>query len=188
VTSTSDRVRAAYAARLGEPDAEMQFEQGGLQVSVLKYAPSPATGEVALYLTAGVSDLQQPEYDPGHRLEFYLGLLPEADQVAQSLAWLALMPQFTGEPLAHGHTWRYGEPVIPGYDFRGFVVLESGAPIVPPMLLDDVHVQVLMVAPLFTAELDYFRDHGTDALWDRMEEAAVPMWDPRRVSTFHGAR
>ncbi len=187
MTRTSDRVRAAYAARLGEPDAEMQFEQGGLRVSVLKYAPSPATGEVVLYLTAGISDLLQPEYASTHRLEFYLGLLPEADQVAQSLAWLGLMPQFTGKPLAHGHTWRYGEPVIPGQDFRGFLVLESGEPIIPPILLDDVHVQALMVAPLFTDELDYFREHGTDALWDRMEEADVQMWDPHRVSTFHGA-
>jgi hypothetical protein len=185
--TTSEQVRAAYAARLGEPDREAQFEKDGIKISILKYAPSPATGDVTLYLTAGVSDLVQPEYDSTHRLEFFIGLLPGADQIAESLAWLGLMPQFSGKPLAHGHTWRSSGPVIPGYDFRGFFVLQSGEPIVPPIELDDVHVQVLMVAPLFTDELDYFRDHGTDALWDRMEEAEVPIWDPRRVSTFHGA-
>ncbi|MFI5934114.1 hypothetical protein [Actinoplanes sp. NPDC051494] len=39
-TTTSLRVRAAYHARLGEPDAETEFEQNGLRVSVLRYAPS----------------------------------------------------------------------------------------------------------------------------------------------------
>ncbi|WP_306210105.1 suppressor of fused domain protein [Actinoplanes sp. RD1] len=185
--TTSQRVRAAYADLLGEPEAEMRFEQNGLPVSVLKYAPSPATGEVTLYLTAGISDLLQPDYKDEYRLEFYLGLLPEVDEVAQSLAWLGLMPQFTGVPLVHGNTWRYGEPVIPGYDFTGFFVLLSGDPIVPQIEVDGLHVRVLTAVPLFTDELDYFRAHGTDALWDRMEEKDVPMWDPRRVSTFHDA-
>jgi hypothetical protein len=83
--TTSQWVRAACAARLGEPDAETEFEQGGLWVSVL---------------------------------------------------------------------------------------------------VDGLRVTVLMAAPVFADELDHFREHGTDALWDRMEEAGVPMGDPRRVSTF----
>lgn len=187
MTTISEQVRAAYAARLGEPAGDAQFAKDGMFISVLKYAPSPATGKVTLYVTAGVSDLHQPDYDSTHRLEFYLGLLPEVDGVAESLAWLGIMPQYTGEALAPGHTWRSNGPVIPGYDFTGFLVLQSGEPIVPPIVVDDVHVTVLMVFPLFTDELDYFRDHGADALWARMDEAQVLVWDPARVSTFHGA-
>ncbi|MFI5934113.1 suppressor of fused domain protein [Actinoplanes sp. NPDC051494] len=74
------------------------------------------------------------------------------------------------------------------FGFTGFLVPESGEPIMPPILVDELRVNVLMAAPLFTDELDYFRDHGTDALWDRMQEADMPMWDPRRESTCHRAR
>lgn len=187
MTTTSAPVRAPYAARLGEPDAEAQFTRDGMHIFVLTYEPSPATGEVTLYLTAGVSDLLQPGYGPAHRLEFSIGLLPAIDEVAGSLAHLGILPQITGNPLAHGHTWRADTPVIRGYDFSGFLVLQSGEPIVPPIVLDDMHVDVLTVFPLFTDELDYFREHGTDALWDRMEEADVPVWDTGHGSSFHSA-
>lgn len=60
VTRTSDRVRAVYAAHLGDPAVEMPFEQGGLRVSVVKYAPSPATGDVVLYVTAGSATCRSP--------------------------------------------------------------------------------------------------------------------------------
>ena len=185
MTTTSQRVREGYARVLGEPVGEYRFEQeGGIRVSVLKHEPSPSTGDVTLYTTAGVSDLVQPGWGPGHRFELSIGLLPEADQVAPALAWLGIIPLLSGNPLAPGHTWRSEEPVVPGYDFGGFLVLESGEPVVPPIVLDDVHISVLMVWPLFNDELDYVRERGHEALWDSMEDAMVPIWDPGRASAF----
>ena len=94
--STTDEIRAAYESQLGAFALEALFEQGdGLSVGVLKWTPRQDPDGVYLYLTVGASRIALGE--EGHRLEYYIGLDDERDDIAGALAELAAEPVRAGE-------------------------------------------------------------------------------------------
>src|SRR5467141_2338909 len=82
-----------YVKRWGLPSRRASFtSQRGPDMEVLKWNASSNPEAVALYATIGASATPLRQSDPSHRVEFLVGLLPEEDQVARSLALLAQYP------------------------------------------------------------------------------------------------
>lgn len=177
----TDAVRDLYLARWGEPSRNARFHVDGLDVEIFKWSADTNPEGVNLYATIGASTRPLAGRDPGHRIEFFTGLLPARDNIASPLAALALYPARAGVALGHGHTVPAGEALLPPADMRWFLVLQPVGDIFPPFELPDgMHVEFLQAIPIFESELAYKAVHGTEALLGLWEEEQVPFWDPGR--------
>jgi hypothetical protein len=144
----------------------VEFEKDGTVIGVLKWQARTRTAGVTLYATVGASDLALPGIGPEHRQEYFVGLLPECDDIASPLAWLGVYAPSAAVALGSGHTYRGTDSLVDGYGFQGFLLLTplTGEP-APIALPDGRHVEFLMTVPAFA-------------------ERQVPFWDPNRGSTF----
>lgn len=121
-------------------------------------------------------------HDPNHRVEFFVGLAPERDDVASALAALGPYPAREGAALDHGHTVQADGPLWPGTQMETFLVLHPLSDFLPPLELPDgLHVDFLQGVPLFDAERAFKAEHGAEALLDRREKTGVPFWNPERA-------
>jgi hypothetical protein len=184
VTSDID-VRSYYIKNWGNPDREAEFQKGECVIGVLKWQASVATEGVTLYATVGASDYPLPGVGPQHRQEYFVGLEPECDDIASSLAWLGVYAQSAQEALAPGHTYRSTHGLMAGSGFSGFLLLQplDGQP-APLALRDGRHVEFVMTVPAFDDELDFAAKQGVERLLEVMESAEVPFWMPTRRSAF----
>ncbi len=141
-----------------------------------------ATGEgVTLYTTVGAGDYAMETAHPSHRVEFFLGLLPEKDEIASALAALALYPRRRAVIVDHGHTIPSVEPFWSGTAMRDFVITRSLVPIIEAIEVENgIHVEFLQVIPIFESELAYKKKHGYEALRDHWKERRVEFWNPDR--------
>ena len=176
-----DAVRDLYLARWGEPSRNARFHVDGLDVEIFKWSADVNAEGVNLYVTIGASARPLAGLDPGHRIEFFTGLLPPRDDIASPLAELALYSAREGVALDHGHTVPTGGALLSGTDLRWFLVLRPVGDIIPPLELPDgMHVEFLQAIPIFESELAYKAAHGAEALLSLWEEARVPFWDTGR--------
>ena len=137
---------------------------------------------VCLYATVGASSWSAAGRNPGHRLEFFTGLLPDCDEIASPLAALALYEAREGETLDHGHTVPVGGPIWTGTEMQWFLVLRPRGDIIPSLELPDgSHVEFLQAIPIFDNELGFKARHGAEALLQHWEESATPFWNPGRA-------
>ena len=122
-----------------------------------------------------------PEGDSDHRVEFFVGLLPERDDVASPLAGLALYVRREQVAVGHGHTVAADGPLAPGTNMRRFIVMRPRAAFIEPLKLrDGTHVEFLQAIPIFEFELAFKAVYGADALLEHWESVGVPFWDPSR--------
>ena len=173
-------LRQHYRNLWGEPSRTAHFTIMSKETDILKWDAEINPEGVCLYATAGVSEYPLAEYDPTHRLEFFTGLLPAQDAIARPLAMLALSPVIRGTHLAANHTVTFPEPLWGDTDMHGFLVRGPKAEIVPPLALDNVHIEFLQAIPVFPSEVAFKSKHGADALIRAWQEANVPYWDPNR--------
>lgn len=177
-----DDVRDVYRARWGEPSRRAFFEVAGLEVEVLKWDADITPEGVAMYATVGASAFSMAGRDPSHRVEFFVGLLPEQDDVASPLAALALYSVRQHVAVGHGDTVSAGEPLWRGTDMQWFLVLRPLEEIIPTLELPEgLHVEFLQAIPIFENELAFKAARGADMLLRRWESAMTPFWDPRRA-------
>jgi hypothetical protein len=174
-------VEAHYRQLFGKPDREAGFvSRAGEEIHVLKWAESRTPIGVTLYGTAGSSQWYKPGTDGSHRMEFFIGLKPEADDVATTLAELARDPLVNPRELNVGDTVTLPESLWSGTDMRSVMVMD-GDDIIPPLILDNgVHVVFRKIIPLYDNELAYKRDAGSDGLLERWRSQVVPFWNPFR--------
>jgi hypothetical protein len=173
-------MRKAYAALWGPPSRKAGFHKDALEVEIQKWTADANPEGVALYATLGSSRFPVPGWDPSHRLEFILGLLPERDEVASSLAALALYSQREGEALDHGNTVPAEGPLWPGTTMDGFLVMRPVSPLVQITNLDGMHIEVLQAIPTYKAERDLLREKPADELLTDWQQDGVPFWEPER--------
>lgn len=177
-----DAVRDLYRVHWGGPSRQARFEVGEFNIEVLKWAADANPEGVALYATLGASARPMAGRDPNHRVEFFLGLVPERDDVASALAALGLYSAREGTALDHGHTVPADEPLWPGTEMRAFLVLRPLSDFLLPLQLPDgLHVDFLQAVPLFDTERAFKAEHGAEALLQRWEREGVPFWDPERA-------
>jgi hypothetical protein len=148
-----DAVRDLHWAHWGEPSRRAQFEVGEFSIEVHKWAADATPEGAALYATLGASARPMFGRDRNHRVEFFLGLVLERDDVASALAALGLYSAREGTSLDHGHTVPADGPLWPGTEMRTFLVLQPLSDFLPPLgLPDGLHVDFLQAVPLFDAE------------------------------------
>lgn len=181
-----DDVRNVYISRLGEPAREATFQDRTVSVDILKWEPSQVPdGGVYLYLTLGASRISIGPAQ--HRVEFYLGLDREVDDVAPILAEFAAEPVLDGELLDAGHTVTFPAPIWKGAQFRTLMVFQSGKPPIPDTTMpDESHLSLRGLMPLHPSELEEKQRVGFDDLWSRFAAKEVPFWDPTRPPAIPG--
>ena len=173
-------VKEHYQNLWGEPSRTAHFEIMGKETDLFKWNADRNPEGVFLYATAGLSEYALAGYDATHRLELFTGLLPERDDIANPMTLLALSPVIRNSHLAANHTMSFPEPLWSGTEMHGFLVRKPIVEIVPPLELEDAHVEFLQVIPVFPAEIAFKSKHGADALIRAWHEANVPFWDPDR--------
>ncbi len=165
----------------GDPARTAQFSGDGNDVSISKWEAGQTDEGVTLYVTNGASR-RVCDASRGRRVEFILGLLPEQDAVAKSLAMLAGSVG-SGIDVDRGHTVTLSEEFWPGASFRAFMVIPPAEEVVGPLGLDDgTHVEFLAVTPLYDSEVKLKKAHSAEWLMVKFEEMNIPWWSPRRPS------
>ncbi|BDZ53055.1 suppressor of fused domain protein [Agromyces marinus] len=182
--NTVDLVYDAYLARWGEPSRRADFDNGSRpQIAILKWDAASNGLGVVLYATLGASAEDMPQANPGHRVEYFVGLRPGRDDVGSPLAALGLFASSENELVDHGHTVASDRPLWPGANMSSFLVLRQTGEILPALELPGgVHVEFLQAIPIFESERRFKVAHGAEALMRRWEGAETPFWDPDRRS------
>jgi hypothetical protein len=175
-----ESVRQHYLSLWGEPSRTAHFELMGREIEIYKWSAEINPQGVCLYATIGMCEHPIDGYDPTHRLELFVGLLPQQDSVARPLAMLALGPIIRGTQLAPDHTVTFPEPLWPGTELHGFIVRRQLEEVVPPLVLDSTHIEFLQAIPLFPSEVAFKSKNGADSLLRKWQDVGVPFWDPNR--------
>lgn len=150
---------------------------------VVRLAPTPEEGDW-LYVTAGLWDATQRD---GHALEFILAAPAPSDRHATTLTMTAFYHAAGGRnALDHGHTVPIGQPWLPESKCRYLLVSlpypwGRNLEVCP---LPQGHARILWLLPITRAERDYKRDHGLEALEQKLEQADIIPSDPRRPSVI----
>jgi hypothetical protein len=177
-----DAVRQHYVAVLGEPSRRASYKIDSYPAEVFKWDAAANPHGVGFYASIGASRDPLSGLYPSHRVEFFVGFLPEQDGVARPLAMVALDPVLHGSALGPGQTVTYPEPLWLGTEMCSFLILRPQVQIVPDLVFSDgVHVEFLQLVPIFASELEFKVAHGADALMAELEQACVPFWDPNRA-------
>lgn len=177
-----DAVGDLYRARWGEPSRKAVFRAGGYEIEIYKWDASTNGEGVDLYATVGASGEEVAGVEAGgHRIEYFVGLLPGRDDVASALAALGLFARREGETVDHGHTVPADGPLWPGSEMSTFLILRQMGEILPALSLPSgVHVEFLQAVPVFESERRFTVAQGAEALLARWEKRGTPFWDPRR--------
>jgi hypothetical protein len=163
---STDAVRGLYIARWGKPSRNARFQVDGFEVEIIKWSADVSREGVNLYVTIGATARPLAGRDPGHRAEFFTGLLPARDEIASPLAALALYSAREGIALDHGHTVPAGGPLWPGSDMRWFLVLRPVGDIVAPLeLLAGVHIDFCKRFPSSSPSWPIRRRMGLRPSW-----------------------
>jgi|SRR5579859_4861213 len=176
-----EAVEKHYLERWGKPSRTAEFRRGDRRIEVYKWAAGATSEGVTLYATVGASRYPMVGMPDGHRVEFFIGLNPERDDIASPLAGLALYGHEEHVAIGHGHTVPVGKPLWRGSEMSTFLVLRPVMEIVPAIhLTDGMHVEFLQAIPVFPSEVAYKSQHKAEDLLERWRAARVPFWDPNR--------
>lgn len=167
-----------YEALWGPPARVARFDKPGASVGVRKWEASERTGGVVMYATLGGATLAAAGHGAEHRYEYFVGLLPERDDVAATLALLA--PIGWTEALGDGHTVEVQGGLWPGTRMDCWLLAHPQVAVVPDLVHGATHVRWLQAVPLYPAERTWKAVHGAASLWARWEAEGVPFWNPDR--------
>jgi hypothetical protein len=146
----------------------------------LKWAAERNPEGVALYISVRAQAPQNTD-DADHRVGFFVGLLPEQDEIASPLAALALYSWREQVHVGHGDTIPADEPLWTGTTMSRFLILRAKRTVVPTYVAPEgFHVQFLQAIPIYQSEISFKKREGTDALLDRWEAMNTPFWDSHR--------
>jgi hypothetical protein len=169
--------------QFGPPSRAAHFRRSGRSIDVYKWAADATNEGVALYATAGASAYSMTGMPPDHRLEFFVGLNPEQDDIASHLAALALYAFEEHTSIAHGHTVPAGRPLWSGTEMTSFLVLTPISDIIKPFKIENgIHVEFLQAIPVFPSEVAFKASHNAEQLVARWQQARVPFWNPERFA------
>ena len=134
----ADAVRDLYRARWGEPTRQAHFEVEEFAIDVLKWDADANPEGVTLYATVGAGARPLPGRDPGHRVEFFAGLLPGQDGIASPLAVLGLcIPRGRASVSITVTPCRPAGRPWPGSSMHTFLVGRSRDALLPPLELPE---------------------------------------------------
>ena len=183
----TDDVIAHYKAAWGQPSRTADFERDGYRLQVFKWSANQNPEGVNLYATSGLSAYALAHRDLRHRIELYVGLEPAVDDVARSLALLALVTLVDKLTIGSDHTVQFPEPLWSGTAMRTFLISAPTPEILPALSPREggLHVDFHPVIPIYDSELQFKRDHSADDLIERWRAHAMPYWNPNREADPH---
>lgn len=171
-------VRDYYETLWGMPDRTALFStHDDRQFYVHKFGLENNPEEVAIYATDGAHLL------PGSYSEYFIGIRPEADEIANAIAEAALHGSGTETSPRFGDTITLSFPLWERTEISTFM-FSNGEGIVPSKQIDGVYVRFTKLVPLFRSELEYKRSFGEEALWGRFRDLKVAFWEKTRGPAF----
>lgn len=146
---------------------------------VLVVEPGPRSDNWA-YVTAGCWG---PMEKHGHGLEFVM-TAPVRDQRFIELMAMIAYYHCGGHQLALEHSMPIGEPWIPGSTCDHLLISLPylHGPDLEHCPLPGGHARILWALPVTTAEIEFRRHHGHEALEQLFDEAQIIPTDPYRAS------
>ncbi|MEV0716570.1 suppressor of fused domain protein [Asanoa sp. NPDC050611] len=117
----------------------------------------------------------------GHGLEFVMTSAHREPRVVDLLAMTAYY--HSSHRLDHWHTLPIGEPWLPGSTCDHLLVSLPylHGPDLERCDLPDGHARLLWLLPITASEKTFRREHGTEALEQRFDDAAIDPTDPARA-------
>ncbi len=171
-----------YLELYGEPTRKAKYKSpDGKVIQIFKWDEDQTDEGVVMYATMGASITLG---DKEESCEFFIGLTPDADDIADALAEVALYGNGTTHVPNSGDTVTLSYDLWHGTKARSFMFTD-GDEIVPST--KDEHgrqIWFIQLVPLFEEELSYKKEYGEDALWGAFENAEVPYWSSSRSSLF----
>lgn len=177
-----DAVRKHYLDLWGNPSQIIPRRSNDYPIDIYKWDANVHPEHVTMYATVGGSTFPQPGRAPDHRFEFFTGLLPEQDAIATVLAHVATFSASEHAPIGHGHTITFLEPLWRGTQMCSVSLERSYLDLIPMLASpeDGMHVEFLMVTPLYPSEMQFKKEHSLDALTEHWWKHNVRYWDPNR--------
>lgn len=171
-----------YRSKYGEPAREAEFvSPEGVVIHVLKWDESQTNEGVTMYATLGANCLLG---GAGEGCEFFIGMFPEVDSIADALAEIALHGNGTKDVPNSGDTTTLAYDLWRGTAARAFMFADGDEIISPIKNESGKQIRFIQLVPLFEKELAYKKEHGEDALWEKFKEAEVPYWDSTRKDSL----
>ncbi|GAA4011321.1 hypothetical protein GCM10022247_37110 [Allokutzneria multivorans] len=149
------------------------------ELRVLVIGPGPRGGSWA-YVTAGCWSLVQED---GHGIEFVMTSAVRDQRFIELMEMIAYY-HCGGHQLDVEHSLPIGEPWVPGSTCDQLLVSLPylHGPDLEICPVPGGHARILWTLPVTTAEIEYRREHGHEALEQLFDEAAINPTDPFRAS------
>lgn len=178
MTNILDHYRSLY----GEPTRKAEFKSPeGAVVQVFKWDESQTDEGVTMYATLGAN---RNLGDASESCEFFIGMTPSADSIAEALAEIALHGNGTTDIPNSGDTTTLAYELWSGTQAKTFMFTDGDEIISPIKDESGKQVWFIQLLPLFERELAYKKENGEEALWEKFEEVEVPYWNSSRKSAF----
>ncbi|GIB54926.1 suppressor of fused domain protein [Vibrio cholerae] len=178
MTTIFDHYRAMY----GEPAREAEYKSPeGAVIQVFKWDESQTDEGVTMYTTLGAN---RTLGDSAESCEFFIGMTPAADSIADALAEIALHGNGTTNVPDSGDTTTLAYDLWSGTKAKTFMFTDGDEIISPIKDESGKQIWFIQLVPLFEKELAYKKNHGEEALWEKFEETEVPYWNSSREDSF----
>ncbi len=176
-----NQASALYDRKYGSPDRTAEFtSRNGCRIYVFKWNADKTSEGVTVYATGGASDVLG---DESRSCEFFIGLSPPVDDIADSLAELALHGIGSATVPSFGDTTTLSFPLWSGTPMQTFLYTD-GSGLIPSYTDSTKRVDFIQLVPLFDSELEFKKKNGEKALWREFESRAVAYWDSDRAPAW----
>lgn len=166
-----------YIEKYGSPARTAEFvSKDGIEIKIYKWTAEQTKEGVSIYSTMGANSRLS---DKAFACEFFIGLTPDADDIAGALAEVALHGSRGSQPPKNGDSITLSHPLWDGTNARSFLFTD-GDEILPPLQLKDKLITFIQLVPLFDSELNYKKDNGEQKLWAAFEAKKTPYWCSNR--------
>lgn len=170
-----------YQIRFGDPERRAEFvTHDDLLVKIFKWNETQTGEDVAIYATSGASEILG---DSNLSCEFFIGIIPQVDNIAQALAEVALHGNGTKSVPNDGDSISLTYPLWTGTDASNFLFTD-GEEIIKSIKIGSKKVLFIELVPLFDSELDFKKRNGSAALWEKFKAMEVPYWNSNRNRAF----
>ena len=170
-----------YVQKFGNPNKRFELkDSSGTNIILLKWEEGNNEEGVCIYATIGASSILG---DKDMGCEFFIGLIPEQDDVIYSLAEAAVDGNGSKNIPLSGDTITLTYDLWKGTHAKTYMFRNDDL-LLEPIILEGKHIRFIKLIPLFSNELEYKKTHGEKALIEKFELLNVPFWDPKRKSAF----
>jgi hypothetical protein len=169
-----------YINKFGIPSREAEFSIQKSSIRIFKWDQNKTGEGVTIYATEGASNVHGNEHNG---CEFFLGVTPEVDDVADAIAEAALHGNGTLLIPNSGDSINLSYPLWAGTEAHSFM-FTNGDEIIEPINIVKKRIVFIQLLPIFESELRYKNDHGEIDLWKKFEDLEVAYWNAKRQRAF----